>query len=215
MNENLTQMRLCFAPKDHGCGADFDAYLTVAFQRGEVLSMEDFAYQWQNKGGEYYANFDMRLIEVYNTTWEMCPHCEHEVELKAKWEVQICPVCGNPIAPCSLCGSHCMSDCPLEHLVKKAELVRKEIPNTKENFTKRVLDAIEKAKANIYDERNPLDLRAARSPYDAHEDLEIFMLDQIDQAYEFIKDSDEWYVDVYENFVGANYAEFTGHAVIS
>ena len=44
---------------------------------------------------------------------------------------------------------------------------------------------------------------------------DIFAIDDIRSAYDFVKDAKEWYVDVYENFVGENYAEFTGFAVVS
>ncbi|MBO7235162.1 MAG: zinc-ribbon domain-containing protein [Alistipes sp.] len=47
--------------------------------------------------------------------YEYCPHCENEVELSNRFEVQICPKCGRPILPCSLCAT-CLgwnADCPL------------------------------------------------------------------------------------------------------
>lgn len=98
-------MRLCFAPKDHDCGYNDDRYLTIAFQRGHVLTMNEFASLWQEYGGEWFLGFDLRTIEIYETCWEMCPHCENEVELPTKWQVHRCPVCGKAIAPCNLCYS--------------------------------------------------------------------------------------------------------------
>lgn len=44
------------------------------------------------------------------TTWEMCPECEEEVELEMVLKMQVCPNCGKPIAPCSICD-HNLVDC--------------------------------------------------------------------------------------------------------
>ena len=47
--------------------------------------------------------------------YELCPHCEYEVELDFRFEVQICPECGQPILPCSICET-CLgwpTNCPL------------------------------------------------------------------------------------------------------
>lgn len=85
---------------------------------------------------------------------------------------------------------------------------------TLEQFSERISQEVESAK-EILDEGNVLDLRAGRSPYDVIEDNAIFGLCEAKEIYDFVKDSEEWYVDVYENFVGANYAEFTGFAVVS
>lgn len=85
---------------------------------------------------------------------------------------------------------------------------------TLEQFSERISQEVESAK-EILDKGNVLDLRAGRSPYHPWDDLEVFSLDDVADIYDFIKDSEEWYVDVYENFVGANYAEFTGFAVVS
>lgn len=48
-----------------------------------------------------------------NVTWEMCPHCESEVELEWEMEPQVCPVCGKWICPCSLCDG-CKKGCEIE-----------------------------------------------------------------------------------------------------
>lgn len=52
-----------------------------------------------------HAEYD--LDECYDfleeTTWEMCPECEAEVELDMILKMQVCPSCGKPIAPCSIC----------------------------------------------------------------------------------------------------------------
>lgn len=54
-------------------------------------------------------------------TYEVCPHCECEVELDAELKVQKCPKCGKHIVTCSMClntdnGHRCTSDCCLEIL---------------------------------------------------------------------------------------------------
>lgn len=48
------------------------------------------------------------------TTWELCPHCEEEVELLHKFERQRCPECEKEILPCSICETRACSNCPLE-----------------------------------------------------------------------------------------------------
>ena len=85
---------------------------------------------------------------------------------------------------------------------------------TLEQFSERISQEVESAK-EILDEGNVLDLRAGRSPYHPWEDLDVFSLDDVADIYDYVKDSEEWYVDVYENFVGENRAEFTGFAVVS
>lgn len=52
-------------------------------------------------------------------TIEMCPYCEHEVELDAELSVQVCPDCGHHIVACSVCfcdrlDGYC-SHCCLDH----------------------------------------------------------------------------------------------------
>lgn len=49
-------------------------------------------------------------------TIEFCPHCETEVAIRSHG-VTACPVCGKPLAPCSVChdergGCHAMEPCP-------------------------------------------------------------------------------------------------------
>lgn len=36
-------------------------------------------------------------------TYEVCPHCGHEVTLDAELKVQTCPHCGRRIVTCSMC----------------------------------------------------------------------------------------------------------------
>lgn len=53
--------------------------------------------------------------------YEWCPYCCDEVELDNKFEAQICPRCGRPILPCSLCYP-CLGwnyRCPLRDKEKK------------------------------------------------------------------------------------------------
>lgn len=85
---------------------------------------------------------------------------------------------------------------------------------TLEQFNERIGQEVGCAKEYL-DKGNVLDLRAGRSPYHPWDDLEVFSLDEVADIYDFVKDSEEWYVDVYENIVGENRAEFTGFAVVS
>ena len=58
-----------------------------------------------------------------NVVYEVCPHCGNEVELENKFDVQICPSCGRPILPCSLCWD-CLGwniGCPLRGKEVKLE----------------------------------------------------------------------------------------------
>jgi hypothetical protein len=48
------------------------------------------------------------------TTFELCPHCDSEVELQSKFKVQDCPNCKSPILPCSICKDMNCDKCPLE-----------------------------------------------------------------------------------------------------
>ena len=41
--------------------------------------------------------------EEFTKTYEVCPHCEQEVELDAQLSVQTCPNCGKRIVACSMC----------------------------------------------------------------------------------------------------------------
>ena len=83
---------------------------------GKVMTMEEYAnafnkFQLDNihpdKG-------DLRVLEYSKTIVEMCPHCECEVVLDAKFVTQKCPICDKPITPCVLCGDMCQHTCPLK-----------------------------------------------------------------------------------------------------
>ena len=210
MND-LTSMRLCFAPKDHNCGYNDDEFLTLAFQQGKVLTTEDFVYEWQNKGGEQFKNYELRLLPVYDTCWEFCHYCNNEVELKTKWEVQTCPICGHALAPCNLCypyTTNCAS-CPLSkecdaknEAFKDADAFWAFKQGMKERI-RRAIDALE-------DDANIIDVRISRSPYHPVKDMDIFPIcpPNYEEMWDFIKDADEWYADFYENFAGENCAEY-------
>lgn len=60
-----------------------------------------------------------RIKEViYTTTYEYCPYCDNEVELKHEMTVQKCPNCGKWICPCILC-ENCNKPCELENKCKE------------------------------------------------------------------------------------------------
>ena len=86
---------------------------------------------------------------------------------------------------------------------------------TREEFKKRLLNEVEGAREELYNEKNVLDLRVSRSPYKVNDDNDIFCISDIDDAYDFIKDAEEWYVDVYENLYGENQAVYTGFTLAS
>lgn len=55
---------------------------------------------------------------IYTATYEYCPHCDTEVELKHEMTAQKCPNCGKWICPCSICEG-CVSPCGFEELCKE------------------------------------------------------------------------------------------------
>ena len=55
-------------------------------------------------------------------TWELCPVCEEEVRIRA-YGRSICPSCGAPIIPCSMCGT-CREPCVYDALQKELEARR-------------------------------------------------------------------------------------------
>ena len=67
------------------------------------------------------------------TTYEVCPHCNHEVELKAELMVQTCPHCGKRIVTCSMCracdsGIDFCRHCCLDYQAKVENQERGELP---------------------------------------------------------------------------------------
>lgn len=83
----------------------------------------------------------------------------------------------------------------------------------KMTFLMRASKQIELALENRCNERNVLDMRIYRHPY-KQEDYNIFSIDQLDDAYEFVRNSPEWTLDIYENYAGEDYAESTDYSVI-
>ena len=84
----------------------------------------------------HYVLTDEKLANAeYKHTYEVCPHCEEEVELKAELSVQTCPHCGKRIVACSMCRAcvecdenYCTNCC----LCYQAEVENKEMENKKE-----------------------------------------------------------------------------------
>lgn len=46
-------------------------------------------------------------------TYELCPECEMQVQLKAALSIQVCPNCGKHIIACSMCEDMNCSSCEL------------------------------------------------------------------------------------------------------
>lgn len=86
---------------------------------------------------------------------------------------------------------------------------------TLEEFKNIARMLIAHAESRLDDDLNVLDLRAGRFPYDTTEDLAIFCTHDLEDAYNFVKDAEEWYVDIYENFHGKNMAEYVNLSVVS
>lgn len=127
MEQNYEQ-KLCFVPKSHKFDDVYwneDKFLTIALKEGKVLSPYEFENMWL-RDQTLFDNHHMKLIDVCDTTWEMCPHCETEVELPIVFEVQKCPVCGEWIAPCSICHpdyADC-ANCRLDKLIQSLNELR-------------------------------------------------------------------------------------------
>ena len=51
----------------------------------------------------------------FKNVYELCPSCANEVKLKANFEVQTCPNCGELIKPCALCKEMECTKCPLDN----------------------------------------------------------------------------------------------------
>jgi len=61
---------------------------------------------------------------AYRKTYELCPHCGREVELKAVMKLQKCPNCHKQIIPCSLCDMDKV-DCSKCKLSKRQKIRNK------------------------------------------------------------------------------------------
>ena len=105
--------RICLAiPPGVPYTLDDEEFLTHAFHTGQVLTEEEL-HEKLHQNPEQFNKCEMRVVDLYETCWEMCPECECEVELKTEFKVQVCPSCGKPIVPCNLCSGKCPSPCPL------------------------------------------------------------------------------------------------------
>lgn len=89
---------------------DIDDFITSTFHHGKVMTMAEYE-KYHSEGKD--VNENVEFAELTEKCWEWCPHCEEEVELDTRFEMQICPSCGKPIAPCNLCGGRCITPCPL------------------------------------------------------------------------------------------------------
>ena len=89
---------------------DIDDFITSTFHHGKVMTMAEYE-KYHSEGKD--VNENVEFAELTEKCWEWCPHCEEEVELDTRFEMQICPSCGKRIAPCNLCGGNCISPCPL------------------------------------------------------------------------------------------------------
>lgn len=81
----------------------------------------------------------------------------------------------------------------------------------KELFYKIVFEKIANATAKK-DKGNVLDLRLFKAPFF---DLDnIYGLNEVDELYDKLKHYDgQWFIDIYENIVDANYAEFIDECI--
>lgn len=83
----------------------------------------------------------------------------------------------------------------------------------KQEFIALLEEQIAIAESKKSDKRNVLDLRGARYPYHTWDDAFVTEIDDLDFVWEFLKDSVEGYVDIYENLYEDEYAVFTDCAV--
>ena len=91
-----------------------DQFVGRAFMYGEIMTAEEYAdrFNMYQLGDIHPDKGTLRVVEIYDTCTEMCPHCENEVVLETKFCKQRCPICGRLIKPCNLCAD-CVSSCPL------------------------------------------------------------------------------------------------------
>jgi hypothetical protein len=113
---------LVFVPNDFLESHKFDAeddnnFITMGYHFGKVLTAEEFANLYNAyQLGDLTNNdkYTMRTYTMDTKIIEYCPHCECEVLIDTKFEIQTCPVCGKKITPCNLCNGICCHDCPLK-----------------------------------------------------------------------------------------------------
>lgn len=83
----------------------------------------------------------------------------------------------------------------------------------KQKFITQLKEQIALAESEKLDKRNVLDLRGARYPYHPVDDSFVTEIDNLDFVWEFLKDANDGYVEIYENLHEAGYAVFTDCAV--
>ena len=113
---------LVFVPNEYLENHKFDAeddnnFIAMGYHFGKVLTADEFANLYNAyQLGDLTNNdkYTMRTYTMDTKIVEYCPHCECEVLLDTKFEIQTCPVCGKKIAPCNLCNGICCHDCPLK-----------------------------------------------------------------------------------------------------
>lgn len=64
--------------------------------------------------GQWYIEDKVNQKSVTSTVSELCPECEHEVELREEFVAQTCPNCSARILPCAQCIDMKCATCPLE-----------------------------------------------------------------------------------------------------
>lgn len=89
---------------------DIEKFITLAFHHGKIMTVDEYE-KYHNEGKD--KDEIVEEIELYDKCYEWCQHCDTEVELDTRFEIQVCPNCGELLAPCNLCGGYCPSPCPL------------------------------------------------------------------------------------------------------
>lgn len=84
----------------------------------------------------------------------------------------------------------------------------------KATFTDKINNAIESVRGELGQDAL-LDLRAAKAPYEVNVNNYDCEIDNIEQLWDWLKDADEWYVDIYENVNEDKSAYYTGYAIAS
>jgi predicted RNA-binding Zn-ribbon protein involved in translation (DUF1610 family) len=116
-----------------------------------------------------------------NKCYELCPHCNCEVELENEFKVQYCPECGKNIVPCSICPlqemGKCSTNCPLEEYANKL--------NNKKRYTVKVyyeyVAIVEVDAENEIDAEHIGYEKASRLPSSEHEFVDYINTEVIDE----------------------------------
>lgn len=112
---------LVFVPNKYLEGHKLEAendnnFIAMGYHFGKVLTAEEFANLYNAYQLGDLTNSDKYTMKTYTMDTkiiEYCPHCECEVLIDTKFEIQTCPVCGKKIVPCNLCNGICCQDCSL------------------------------------------------------------------------------------------------------